>query len=38
MLAEIMCTDAHVYGAFNIAYGVGSACEFDHLVRHVVLL
>jgi hypothetical protein len=29
MLTETMCIDAHMYGAFNIAYGVGSACEFS---------
>jgi hypothetical protein len=29
MLTETMCTDAHMYGAFNLAFGVGAACEFS---------
>jgi len=27
MFTDTVCSDAHVYGAFSIAYGVGAACE-----------
>jgi MFS family permease len=39
-LLNLLPTDAHVYGAFNLAYGIGSACGplvggqiYDH-VKH----